>query len=145
MRLDGELSHTPLPNCEIEPRDHLNEVGLIVAANGLEFEPHADARYEMADVRGGADGSIFDEKIEGNCRTNQACFARLDKKPARAQVTDTRRVFWPAAPVASPNNPNALGCFHARRLSRKRCSDKLWASHYKQLRRMTRRHRPNPV
>ena len=76
-----------------EPRDHLNEVDLIADANGLEFEPHADARYEMAHVRSGANGSIFDEKIEGDCRTNRACFARLDKKPVRAQVTDTRRVL----------------------------------------------------
>ena len=114
-----------------EPRDHPNEVGLMVPANGFEFEPHADARYEMAHVGSGANGSIFDEKIEGNCRTNRACFASLDKKPARAQVTDTRRVFWLLAPVASPNNPNALGCFHASRLSRKTGSDKLWASHCK--------------
>ena len=114
----------------VEPRDHLNEVGLIVAVNGLEFEPHADARYEMAHVRSGANGSIFDEKIEGNCRTNRACFARLDKKPVRAQVTDTRRVFWLLA-LASPNNPNALGCFHASRLSRKTGSDNLWASYCK--------------
>jgi len=70
---DGALNRTALPSCGIEPRDHLNEVGLIVAANGLEFEPHADARYEMAHVRSGADGSIFDKKIEGNCRTNRAC------------------------------------------------------------------------
>ena len=121
----------PLPRCEIEPRDHLNEVGLIVAANGLEFEPHADARYEMAHVRSGANGSIFHEKIEGNCRTNRACSARLNKKPLRAQVADTRGVFWPFAPVVSPNNPNAVGCFHASRLSRKTGSDKLLASHCK--------------
>ena len=124
---DGGLNRTALPSCGIEPRDHLNEVGLIVAANGLEFEPHADARYEMAHVRSGADGSIFDEKIEGNCRTNRACFACLDKKPVRAQVTDARRVFWPVAPVASPNNPNTRGCFHASRLSRKTSSGELWA------------------
>jgi hypothetical protein len=129
--LDGKLNRTPLPSCEIEPRDHLNEVGLIVAVNGLEFEPHADARYEMAHVRSGANGSIFDEKIEGNCRTNRACFARLDKKSVRAQVTDSRRVFWPVAPVVSPNNPNVLGCLHASRLSRKTGSDKLRASHCK--------------
>ena len=119
MPPDGGLNRTALPSCGIEPRDHLNEVGLIVAANVLEFEPHADARYEMAHVRSGADGSIFDEKIEGNCRTNRACFACLDKKPVRAQVTDARRVFWSVAPVASPNNPNTRGCFHASRLSRK--------------------------
>ena len=93
MPPDGGLNRTALPSCGIEPRDHLNEVGLIVAANGLEFEPHADARYEMAHARSGADASIFDEKIESNCRANRACFARLDKKPGRAQVTDTRRVF----------------------------------------------------
>ena len=63
MPPDGGLNRTALPSCGIEPRDHLNEVGLIVAANALEFEPHADARYEMAYVRSGADGSIFDEKI----------------------------------------------------------------------------------
>jgi len=129
--MDGGLNHTALPSCGIEPRDHLNEVGLIVAANGLEFEPHADARYEMAHVRSGADGSIFDEKIEGNCRTNRACSACLDKKPVRAQVTDARRVFWPVAPDASPNNPNTRGCFHASRLSRKTGSGKLWASRCK--------------
>ena len=44
---DGGLNRTALPSCRIEPRDHLNEVGLIVAANGLKFEPHADARYEI--------------------------------------------------------------------------------------------------
>ena len=67
MRPDGRLNRTPLPNYEIEPRDHLNEVGLIVAANGLEFKSHADARYKIAHVRRGADALIFDEKIEGNC------------------------------------------------------------------------------
>ena len=73
MPTDGALNRTALPSGGIEARDHLNEVGLIVAANGLEFESHADARYEMAHVRSGADGSIFDQKIEGNCRTNRAC------------------------------------------------------------------------
>jgi hypothetical protein len=141
VRLDGALNLTLLPNCETEPRDHLNEVGLIAAANGLKFQPHADARYEVAHVRGGANGSIFNEKIEGNYRTNRACFARFDKKPVRAQVTDTRRVFWSVAPVASPNNPNTLGCFHAFRLSRKTGSDKLWASDCRQLILITLRHR----
>src|SRR5215469_10016178 len=102
-------------------------MGLIVAANGLEFEPHADTRYEMAHVRSGTDGSIFDEKIEGNCRTNWACFACLDKKPVRAKVTDTRRFFGRVARVASQNTPNPRGCFHASRLSRKRGSGKIWA------------------
>ncbi len=37
--LGRKLNRTPLPICEIEPRDHLNEVGLINVANGLGFEP----------------------------------------------------------------------------------------------------------
>jgi hypothetical protein len=131
VRSDEGLNRTALPSGGIEPCDHFNEVGLIVTANGLEFEPHADARYEMAHIRGGTDASILDEKIEGDCRTDRECFARLDKKPFRAQVTNTRRVFWPVAPVASPNNPNTRGCFHAFRLSRKTSPDKLWASHSK--------------
>jgi hypothetical protein len=112
-RVTGHLKTTCLVGTlawKDEPFYHCRETCLIFGANSLEFETQSTPSLDVPDRGIGRDLSVLYKKMKFNRRVGRAYLQSFDKQTTHTQISNSRRIFIPAA---SPDDPHALRRFNS--------------------------------
>jgi hypothetical protein len=93
-----------------EPFYHCRETCLIFGANSLEFETQSTPSLDVPDGGIGRDLSVLYKKMKLNRRIGRAYLQSFDKQTTHTQISNSRRIFIPAA---SPDDPHAPRRFNS--------------------------------